>query len=78
MVKKKKKVLGRFEKLIFGKREKEKKIKIIIRKEKGLTIKQIGEKLLSNRQRTAMRILNSPSASPIARERARRILRGRI
>jgi hypothetical protein len=72
MVKRKKKDL--FEKFFFGKPKKEKVKKVKIMKDTRITPIDIRKRLMTRRERTAQRILDSPFSSPIAKARARRIL----
>lgn len=72
MVIRKKKDL--FERLLFPKKRRE-KVKIVKRvRDTRISPKQIRKKLITTRERTAQRILDSPFASPIEKARARRIL----
>ena len=69
--------MGKRKKFSFWKRKKGKikivKVKVI--KEKGLTREQIGKKLLSRKEQTAKKILESRGASPAEKARARKILK---
>ena len=48
---------------------------ITLPKVKKLTREEIKTKLLSRKEMTLQKIIDSPTATPIAKERARRILR---
>ncbi len=72
MVKRKKKDL--FERIFFGKVKKEKVRKVKMIKDLRISPMEIRKKLMTTRERTAQRILDSPFASPIEKARARRVL----
>ncbi len=72
MVKRKKKDL--LERIFFGKQKKEKVRKVKMVRDVRVSPMEIRKKLMTTRERTAQRILDSPFASSIEKARARRIL----